>query len=221
MTFVSRRLTYCSDVELELDLLAHEDAALVERDVEVQAPVAAVDRRLALEAGPEVAPRVIGGAGQLEVDGDGIGLAVDREVADQGVDVVVRLLDLGRGELDGRVDLDVEEVGAAQVRVTVLVARVHAVRVDRQMDAAVRRVLLVEVHLAAVHLELATDVDDHGVLRREAQAAVGGVDLVVAGQGDRGVVGLDLADVIGGGHGLLRSYVCLCNCCDGQYHQEV
>src|SRR3954452_19778200 len=68
------------DVELELDLLADEDAALVEADVPLEAPVAAVDGRLALEAGPEVAPRVVGGAGDLEVDRDRVGATVDGQV---------------------------------------------------------------------------------------------------------------------------------------------
>src|SRR5437764_11269067 len=89
-----------SDVELELDLLAHEDAALVERDLEGEAPVATVDRRLALEPDSEAAPRVGRGAGQLPLDGDGVALAVDRQVTDQGVDVVLDLLDLRADERD-------------------------------------------------------------------------------------------------------------------------
>src|SRR4051812_34734210 len=87
------RALHGGDVELELDLLADEDAALVEADVPLQAPVAAVDRRLALEAGPEVVPRVDRGAGELPRDRDRVGDAVDREVADQRVDVAV-LVDL-------------------------------------------------------------------------------------------------------------------------------
>src|SRR3954452_722339 len=44
------------DVELELDLLADQHAALVQADVPLQAPVAAVDRRTTLEADAEAAP---------------------------------------------------------------------------------------------------------------------------------------------------------------------
>src|SRR3954471_16173737 len=107
-------LLHSGDVELELDLLADEHAALVEREVPREVPVATVDGRAALEAGAEVAPRVVGGAGELELHGDGVGLVVDGEVADEGVDVVLDLRDLGAGEGDRRELLDVEEVRGAQ-----------------------------------------------------------------------------------------------------------
>src|SRR5947208_2105964 len=192
------RALHCGNVELELDLLADENATLVERDVEVQAPVAAVDGRLAFEARPEIAPGVVGRAGELEVDRDGIALAVDREVTDEGVDIVVNLRDLRRGELDAGVDLDIEEVRAAQVRVAILVSGVDAVGIDRDADAAVVQVLLVEIDLAAVDLEVAADVDHHRVLGSKADAAVRRVDVVGAGQGGCGGVG-------GGAHCGLRS----------------
>ena len=60
------------DVELELDLLGDEDAAGLERGVEGQAPVLAVDAGPALEADPEVAERVARRAGGLEADRDGL-----------------------------------------------------------------------------------------------------------------------------------------------------
>src|SRR3954451_5019639 len=143
------------NVELELDLLADEDAALVEREVPGQVPVATVDRRFALEADAEAAPRVHRGASELPVDGDRVGLAVDGEVADQGEDVVVDLLDLGADEGDLRVVLEVEEVGGLQVGVAVGVAGVHARGVDLDLGPAVLRVLFIEEDLAGVDLETA------------------------------------------------------------------
>src|SRR5581483_457036 len=99
---------------------------------------------------------------------------------------------------DGRVGLDVEEVAGAQVLVAVGVAGVDAGSLDLEPDAAVGRVLLVEVDVAGVVGELAADGRDHRVLRGEAEPAVRRVDVVAAGQG------LDLAGGtggVGGGHG--------------------
>src|SRR5690349_1060632 len=69
------------DVELELDLLGDEDAAGLESGVPGQAPVLAVDGDGALEADPDVAERVLGGAGLLERDGHGLGDTLDGQVA--------------------------------------------------------------------------------------------------------------------------------------------
>src|SRR3954447_13419718 len=171
------------NVELELDLLADEDAALVERDLEGKAPVATVDGRLALEADAEAAPGVDRGAVELPVDRHRVGLAVDGEVTDQGVDVVFDLLHLGADEGDLRVVGDVEEVRGLEVRVTVGVAGVDALDVDLDLGPAVLGVLLVQEDLAAVDLEPAADGRDHRVLGREAQPAVGGVDVVRPGDG--------------------------------------
>ena len=98
------------DVELELDLLAHEDAAGLEGRVEGEVPVGAVDGDLTLEADPGVAERVLGRAGLLEGDRDRLGDAVDGEVAGDGPLGAVAL-DVGRDEGDLRVVGDVEEVG--------------------------------------------------------------------------------------------------------------
>src|SRR6476659_11485172 len=69
------------DVELELDLLGDEHAAGLEGGVVGQAPVLAVDGGAALEADAQVAERVACGAGGLEVDRDGVGDALDGQVA--------------------------------------------------------------------------------------------------------------------------------------------
>src|SRR5690606_7473062 len=105
------------DVELEVDLLAHEDAAGLQGGVPVHAPVLAVDGGLALEADALVAERVDGRAGVGEVDRDGLGRALDGEVTGDPVLGVAELLDLGAAERDLRVGVHVEEVVAPQVRV--------------------------------------------------------------------------------------------------------
>src|SRR4051812_12072550 len=106
------------DVELELDLVGDEDAAGLERGVPGQAPVLAVQRGAALEADPQVAEGVARRAGGLEDDREGLGLALDRQVA--GDDPVVAVAgDRGGDEGDLLVVVCVEEVLGAQVRVTV------------------------------------------------------------------------------------------------------
>src|SRR5689334_447608 len=57
-----RSLLDGGDVELELDLVRHQEATGLEGGVPGQAPVLAGDGGVALEADPEVAERVAGGA---------------------------------------------------------------------------------------------------------------------------------------------------------------
>ena len=70
-----------ADVELELDLVRDEHAAGLERGVPGEAPVLAVDGDVTLEADPDVAERVLSGAGLLEDDRDRLGGALDGQVA--------------------------------------------------------------------------------------------------------------------------------------------
>ena len=72
------------DVDDELDLLGDQDAALFEVGVPGQAPVGAVELAGGLEAGLVVAPRVGGDAGELDVEGDRLGDALDGQVAGRG-----------------------------------------------------------------------------------------------------------------------------------------
>src|SRR6478735_8938189 len=113
------------DVELELDLVRHQQAAGLERGVPGQAPVLAVEDGLALEADAEVAERVAGGAVLLELDRDRLGDVLDGQVAGDGP-VAAVAGDVGGDEGDLGVRRDVEEVGALQVAVAVGDAGVDA-----------------------------------------------------------------------------------------------
>src|SRR3546814_8246242 len=84
------------EVELEVDLLPPENAAGGEWRVPGETEVLAVERGGALEADAGVAPRVLDGAGEIEVDEDGLGYATDGEVAGDAVGLVVDLLGLGQ-----------------------------------------------------------------------------------------------------------------------------
>src|SRR5262249_13191452 len=65
------------DVELELDLVRDEHATGLEGGVEAHAPVRPGDGGAALEADPDVAVGVAGRAGLLELEGHGLGDALD------------------------------------------------------------------------------------------------------------------------------------------------
>ena len=181
-----RRVRMADTSNSRVDLLADEHAAGFEGGVPVDAPVLAVDGGLALEPDALVAVGVDGGAGVLEVDGHGLGDALDGEVAGDPVVLGVDLLDRGGGEGDLRVGLHVEEVVALEVAVAVGVAGVDAGGLDGQLQVRVGRVLGVEVAGAVELVERAADLGDHGVAGDEADPAVGRVDGVGAGQGGGG-----------------------------------
>ncbi len=81
----------------------------------------------------------------VEVDRDGLGDVLDREVAGDAVGVGVDRLDRRARERDRRVRLHVEEVVAAQVAVAIGVAGVDAGGLDRQLQVRRGGVLGVEV----------------------------------------------------------------------------
>src|SRR3546814_14733260 len=93
------------DLELEGDLLADEHAAGFEGGVPVDAPVLAVDLGGALEADAGVVVRVDGAAAVLEVDGDGLGDALDGQVTGDPVLGVAGLLPGCGCERDLRVQI--------------------------------------------------------------------------------------------------------------------
>src|SRR5690606_1152708 len=100
-----------ADVELDLDLVAHQEAAGLQRGVPGQAEVLAVDLELGLEARPVVAERVLRGAGELGLQLHALGDAVDRQVARDDVVVAVRAHTRG-GEGPGRLLAGVPAVRA-------------------------------------------------------------------------------------------------------------
>src|SRR5688572_29200957 len=103
------------DLELERDLLRHEDATRVEGHVPLEPEVAPVDPPRALEAGTQ-GPEGVGlHPDELEGDRHGLGDVADREVAGDHVGVLLDLLDLRALEADVGPLLSVEEVGAAEV----------------------------------------------------------------------------------------------------------
>src|SRR4051812_3210455 len=83
------------EVEEDLDLLADEHAAGLQRLVPVEAEVAALDLADDLEPDAGVAPRVLVDALRNALEDDLAGGAADREVTGDPVGLLVELLDLG------------------------------------------------------------------------------------------------------------------------------
>src|SRR5690606_7621031 len=137
----------------------------------------------ALEADAGLTPRVDGGSGELEVEGDGLGDTTDRQVSGDPVDVlVVGQLDAGRLEADLGMLVHGEEVAAPQVSVPICVAGVDRGDLDDQLGGRLGRVVAVDVEGPLELIEAAPHLGDHGVAGNEAGPAVGWVDRVGAGQ---------------------------------------
>src|SRR5690606_4100341 len=187
-----------SDLELDGHLFGDQDSAGFEGGIPVDAPVLAVDLGGAFEPDAGVAPRVDGGTGELDVEGDRSGLAPDGEIARYLVSIVALVLDPGRLEADLGILVHGEEVVAAEVGVPVLAAGVDRLGLDRDLTARAGGLLTVELERALELVEVATDLGDHGMAGHEAEAAVGGIDRI--GPGELGA--LDGGGCGGfGGHG--------------------
>src|SRR5581483_4676619 len=165
------------DVDLEVDFVADQEAARLERGVPVQAELLAVDLAADLEARHLLAPRVLAAPEQGRVEHDGARHAADRQVAVDPGRVGAGRLDPCAGEGDRRILLDVEEVGRSQVAVALLLARVDRRRVHLDLDRGLRRVRLVEHDRAGDAGEAALRRSEHHVLDTEANRRVLGIDL--------------------------------------------
>src|SRR5215831_2699654 len=189
-------------LDFDADLLADRDAARLERDVPLEAPVLAVDAAAGTDAAAGVAPGILDdGRQRLHVQRHRAGDAADGQVAGhaQVAGGAGRGVDPRRTERDRRVVGDVEEVGAAQVVVALRLARVDAARVDADVDARPRQVLLVDEHGPRDGPQVAAHVRQHQVADLEAGGGVGGVD-VPGPRGGRGGGGDGVREgTVGGG----------------------
>src|SRR3954468_2734185 len=176
------------DLELDGDLVADDDAAAVHRHVDVHAELLAGDLGLAGEAGARAAVGVRPEAVQLEVELDGLGDALDGQVA-LDLPVLTVVADAGRAEGHDGVVADVEEVSGLDVRVPLLLTGVDRVHVDGGGHGRLRRVGGGH-DLAGELAEVAADLAHHHVADREAHRRVGGVDVPRAD---------DVAGDLGGG----------------------
>src|SRR3954447_24414614 len=72
------------DVDRELDVLAYDEAAGLERLIPGEAELLAVDLALRLEAHPLAAPRVLAATLELGIECHFVRLIADREITDEG-----------------------------------------------------------------------------------------------------------------------------------------
>src|SRR5256885_189841 len=114
------------DGQLDAGGLADEEAAGLESHVPGEPEVLAVDLGRGAEADALVAHGGDAATVEVDLEGDGLGGAVHGQIADNLPGVVPQRLHARRREADRRVPLDIEEVGAREVRVTVAVSRAHA-----------------------------------------------------------------------------------------------
>ena len=166
------------DVDLDVDVLADEDAAGLERLVPLQPEVPAIDPRLRREGHALVAPGVLAAAELFDVELHGLGHPVDRQVAGHGVLLLAGLLDLRALVRQLRVLLGVEEVGRLEVPVALRLARVDARDVDLDLHRRLRRVRRVEGELGGPLGEVAADLRENHVPHAEADVRVLSVDRV-------------------------------------------
>src|SRR5262245_24104637 len=106
------------EVRLEDDLVGEEEGAAPQLGLPLGSPGSAVDGTGELEADPLVAPRVVGRPGELTPELDGLGDALDGQIALDD-DLATVGCDGRRGEAELGVPLRVEEVRRLDVRVAI------------------------------------------------------------------------------------------------------
>src|SRR5215831_9698804 len=127
------------ELDLDRDVLRHPARVVPAfADVEVEA--------IDLHRAGELRGAAAGGRGaERERHQGGLRRALERELAGRLIRPVGRLLDLLRLELRLGEFLDVEPVLVDERGVAVVIARVHAVELDGARDAALGRILRVEI----------------------------------------------------------------------------
>src|ERR1700760_3041352 len=173
-------LEHALDLEVQVHLVADHGAIGAGNDaVEADAEVLAADLALGREAGAGAAVSVRAEAVDLQAQGDRAGDVADGQVA---IDVVLAavLADTGGLERDVRVLLDVQEVLAADVVVTVALAGGDRRGVDGGVDAGLKRGRAGDKG-ALNRLELPADLAHHHVTDTEADLGVDRVDRPGAG----------------------------------------
>src|ERR1019366_1536653 len=171
------------DGDFHHDLVANNQAAVLERTVEVDSEITAVNLGAGLEAGDNDTRSHAGTLAQeLQVKGDGLGDALDGHVG-YHLELVVALGGDLRGlQFQRWVLLLFEEVRALEVIVTHLVIGRDAGGLDTGLDLGVPYGVAHGDDSGKVK-KVATDLGGNEVTSDEAHAGVNDVDVVDAGSG--------------------------------------
>jgi hypothetical protein len=160
------------DLERDLDVLAHKRAGLAAGDAEVFT----IDRGRGAEPSAHVAERRVRRAAELAVERHALGDAVEREIPDQLELLADHILDLLAGERELGELRHVEEIGAPQMVVAPLVARVDAARLNGRAGLERLQILRVEAHRARELVEMPGDIAHAEMLDLERKRAVDRID---------------------------------------------
>ena len=162
------------DLELNLDLLGDQHAAGLQRSVEVDAEVLAVDLGGCLEAQAGIAKGVLSGSNVFNVEVDGLGGVLNGEVTGDGAIAIFINVEVGGLEGDLRVLLYREEVLVLYVGIAVIVASGDGCGTDGGLSVGLSDVLG-HGNGAFKICEVAADLGHHCVLGDESDNGVGWV----------------------------------------------
>src|SRR5690606_14670284 len=165
------------DLERDLDLVAHEHAAGLQRRVPGQAEIPTVDDRLRREGRLFVPPRILAPALVRGLEHDFLRHPANGQVADHAELPVALRLHPTAPEGDLRVVLHIEKVRGTEMIVPLLLAGVDARHADLDLDRGTRDIVLVQDNGAAHIAEAPLHRRDHHVPDRELHSGVRRIDL--------------------------------------------
>src|SRR6266540_219900 len=171
------------DLDLEVDLLAHQEAARLDGHVPGHPPVLAVDRRPRRRGEHRLRFHIRPPSEELSREGDGPRDVLDREVAVELERGAPRRPHGGARERQHRVLLGLEEVAAHQVLVALFGVRRDALGLHLDLDARILR-RVADLDRSGELRELAPHLRQH-VSRHEPDHGVDRVELVRSGGRDR------------------------------------
>src|SRR5262249_10365305 len=142
----------------DVDAIADQDAAGLQHLIPFEAEVLPVHGTFGDESHPLVAPRILGPAAVLDVEGHLPRDVTDRQVAGHPAAVVVLLLDAPAPEAELGKLLDIEEIGRSEVCVSLGHAGVDAGRINRDLDDRSCEIAVVDLDAAGIFGEPASDL---------------------------------------------------------------
>ena len=160
------------------DLVAHQQAARLERHVPHQAEILPIDLRNRGRSRLHIAPGVFHfWRRPFDSQRDLPRHSVNRQVPNH-LPLAIRPCDLLRNERDLRILFHVQKVGALQVRVALFVPCVYAGRVNVRLHPRVLRRVRIDYHGAADLREFAPDIGHHHVPYLEPRRRMRRVDRI-------------------------------------------
>jgi hypothetical protein len=177
--FTATRLGLCElDIESDRNLVTNQNSAGLEGSIPGQAKVFSVDLCGRGDRNPGVTPWILGRwRWPFDRKADLAGNATDGQVAFDFQLSIPDDADALGFEMQGWKLLHIKEIGTLQVRIALFIAGVYRRRLDRGLDARVRKIKFVEKQSSRNFGELAFHIGDHHVLDFELGHGVSRVDV--------------------------------------------